>query len=342
MTVVWNTVLLSLAFGICAMAVLVGAASDPAANDGFLLVANKGDQSLSIVDPQSGSEVARVPVGGTTGHEVAASPDGQSAWVPIYGNSGVGKPGTDGQSVSVIDLKTRARVAEIDLGVPTRPHEPVFGPDGKLYVTAELTQSIKVIDPASRKIVGEIPTGASESHMMVLSHDGKRAYTANVGPGTVSVIDVPGREVITTIHVSRTVQRIAMSADGRWVFTADQTKPQIAVIDTQTNKVDGWIPVPDLGYGMAATGDGTRLVIAHPGANAVSIVDLQSKKVLHTVKVSAAPQEVLLRPDGRVAYVSCDASKQIAVIDLSNGELEKFIAVGPGADGLAWTAKAHQ
>jgi YVTN family beta-propeller protein len=341
MTVVWNTLLLSLAFGICATAVRVDAASNDDTDQGFLLVANKGDQTLSIVDPRSGTEVAKVPVGGTTGHEVAASPDGQTAWVPVYGNSGVGKPGTDGRVISIVDLKTRARVGEIDLGVPTRPHQPVFGPDGKLYVTAELTDSIQVIDPTSRKILGSVPTGAAESHMMVISPDGKRAYTANVGPGTVSVIDVPGKKVLATIPVAKIVQRIAMSVDGRWVFTADQTKPQIAVIDTHTNKVDGWIAMPDLGYGIAVTPDGSRLVIAHPGSNSVSIVSLQSKKVLQTVHVARAPQEVLVRPDGHVAYVSCDQSKQVAVIDLSKGELEKSIAVGPGADGLAWAVQRH-
>src|SRR5215475_14423612 len=119
----WNTfLLLSLACGLCATVVRGSSGQQENADQGLLLVANKGDQSLSIVDPRSGSEVAKVPVGGTTGHEVAASPDGKTAWVPIYGNSGVGKPGTDGQAISIIDLKTRSRVGEIDLGVPTRPH----------------------------------------------------------------------------------------------------------------------------------------------------------------------------------------------------------------------------
>ena len=61
-----------------------------------LLVAEKGAQSLAIIDPASGSVLASVPEGGITGHEVIASADGKLAFVPIYGNSGVGKPGTDG------------------------------------------------------------------------------------------------------------------------------------------------------------------------------------------------------------------------------------------------------
>src|ERR1700759_1077264 len=77
------------------------------AQSGLLLVAQKGDQSLAIVDPVAGKVLASVPEGGNTGHEVTASPDGRFAYVPIYGNSGVGKPGTDGTNMVVIDLSSK-------------------------------------------------------------------------------------------------------------------------------------------------------------------------------------------------------------------------------------------
>ena len=51
---------------------------------------------------------------GETGHEVAASPDGKRAFVPIYGNSGVGHPGTDGRLLRVIDLGTRRIVGTVE------------------------------------------------------------------------------------------------------------------------------------------------------------------------------------------------------------------------------------
>ena len=44
---------------------------------GLLLVANKGDQTLGLIDPVSGRQNAHVAEGGVTGHEVAVSPDGQ-------------------------------------------------------------------------------------------------------------------------------------------------------------------------------------------------------------------------------------------------------------------------
>jgi len=313
------------------------ATSQESTRGGVLLVANKGDRTLGIVDPESGKQVATVAEQGTTGHEVAASPDGRLAYVPIYGNSGVGKPGTDGSNMVVIDIAARKIVDKMDFGHGVRPHCAVIGPkDGLLYVTTELDQTITVIDPHSLKIIGTIPTGQPESHMLAITPDGRRGYTANVGPGTVSVLDMEARKKLAVIPVSGQVQRISVSVDGQKVFTADQTKPQLAVIDASTNKVTGWIPLPAPGYGTAPTPDGRWLVVAVPSAKKVAVVDLGSMKVTRTVDVPASPQEVVVRPDGRFAYVSCDASHTVAVISTSDWKVEKLIQAGAGADGLAW------
>src|SRR5262245_20033696 len=193
-----------------------------AKSGGYLLVANKGDHTLGIIDVAAGRQIATVPEDGTTGHEVAASPDGKRAFVPIYGNSGVGHAGTDGSLLRVIDLGSRKIVGTVDFGKGVRPHCAVIGPkDGLLYVTTELDNSVTVIDPGTLKILHAIPTGQTESHMFCINSNGKRGYTANVGPGTVSVLDIPGKKVITTIPISKTTQRISISPDDRWVFTAD-------------------------------------------------------------------------------------------------------------------------
>jgi DNA-binding beta-propeller fold protein YncE len=314
--------------------------SSKADSPSWLLVAEKGGQSLGIVDASTGKYLASVPENGITGHEVIASSDGKLAYVPIYGNSGVGQPGTDGSQLVVIDIAARKITGTVDFGHGVRPHCPLVGPkDGLLYVTTELDHSVTLIDPKTLKIAGSIPTGQPESHMLALSHDGKRGYTANVGPGTVSVLDIPGRKTVTVISVSPHIQRISISLDDNLVFTADQTKPQLAVIETATNKVKTWIPLAATGYGTAPTLDGKSLLVAEPGANQVQVIDLASMTVTHSISVPPTPQEVLVRPDGKAAYVSCDHSNQVAEIDLASWKVSRVIDTGKGADGLAWAGK---
>jgi DNA-binding beta-propeller fold protein YncE len=330
----------TISIGICLGVTLTISGARAQKGDGVLLVANKGAHTLGIVDPSEGRQIAEVPEGGITGHEVIASPDGRTAYVPIYGNSGVGKPGTDGRDMVVIDIASRKVTGSVGFGHGVRPHCPMFGPkDGLLYVSTELDQTISVIDPQTLKIVGAIPTGQPESHMFTISHDGRRGYTANVGPGTVSVLDMEARKTLAVIPISRSTQRISISPDDSMVFTSDQTRPQLAVIDTATDKIKKWIPLPGYGYGSAPTSDGRWLVIAVPPVNKVVVIDLRTLTVAHTIDVPRTPQEVLVRPDDRVVYVSCDMENKIAAINTADWKVEKLIDTGKGTDGLAWAAR---
>jgi YVTN family beta-propeller protein len=305
-----------------------------------LLVAEKGAQSLAILDPAAGKVLSSVPEGGTTGHEVIASADGKLAFVPIYGNSGVGRPGTNGQNIAVIDIATEKVTGNIAFTHGVRPHCPMIGPkDGRLYVTTELDKTVTIIDPKTLKIVGTLPTGQPESHMLALSHDGSRAYTANVGPGTVSVIDIAARKVLKIIPISSNTQRISVSPNDKWVFTADQTKPQMAAIDTGTNTVAKWIPMEAIGYGSAVTPDGRWLLVALPDPNKVAVIDLKMMQVARTIPVGNYPQEVLVRPDGKSAYVSCEHANAVAEIDLATWKVTRTIPTGKDADGLAWAGQ---
>ena len=305
----------------------------------LLLVANQYDQSLSIVDPVAGKKVGKVKTRGIKGHEVIASPDGRLAYVPIYGDSGVGQPGSNGQTIEVIDLATQKIVNTIDLGRPVRPHCPKFGPDGLLYVTAELDNAVDIVDPRSQKRIASIATERPEAHMLAITKDGKRAYTSNVGSGTVTVLDLVHRKPVTVISVADVAERISLSADDRWVFTADQKKPRLAVIDTKSNAVSSWVSLPSIGYGTAPTSDGKWLLVTMPSAAQVAVVDLEQMKVVRTIPVSARPVEILLRPDQPIAYVSCMGAGEVAVIDLSKWEVSKTIKTAAGADGLAWAQR---
>lgn len=303
-----------------------------------LLVANQFDHTLLIIDPASRKTVATVGVD-INGHEVIASPDGQFAYVPIYGNSGVGKPGTDGSTVEVIDIAAGRAVHIIDLGKPTRPHCAKFGPDGQLYVSAELAKAVDVIDPRTRKVVAELPTGQIDSHMLVLSPDGSRVYTANVFAGNVSVLDVPDRTLIATIPVSLSLQRISISPDGRTVYTHDQQKPRIALIDTASNKVAQWWDVPDMVYSSSPTPDGHWLIANAPSGKLFAI-DTSSGKIAHTYDIPAALGETLVAPDSTHAYVSCPQAGTIEILNLKTWELEEPIKLTKGVDGLAFATTA--
>ncbi len=320
------------------MAARSSAGADPIQNRaGLLLVANKGDHTLSIIDPTSGQQLAAVPENGITGHEVDASLDGARAYVPIYGSGGVGGPGTNGTLLRVVDLAKAEIVGTVDFGQGVRPHCVKVGPkSGRLYVTTELLEAISVVDPTTLTVIGTIPTGRPESHMLALAKDERHGYVVNVGSGTISALDLENRTLIKVIPVSSDCQRIALSADDKFVFTADQTQPRIAVVDTEKLAVVDWIALPSTGFATTTTPDGKWLIVALSRANKIAIVDLATRKVAHTLDLPRSPQETLVRPDGDAVYVSCDAARQVAEIDPQTWKVRRLLSAGAVADGLAW------
>lgn len=307
------------------------------APDGLLLVANKSDQTLGIIDLQQGTQIATVKETGYTGHEVAASPDGERAFVPIFGDSGVGRAGTDGQTIDVVDLSSKRVIDSLDLGRPSRPHHAVFGPkDELLYVTTELTESVTVIDPESLEVVREIPTGRPQSHMLAISRDNQRGYTANVRPGTVSVLDLDSGALVKVVSVTEVIQRISVSIDGSLIFTADQESPRLAVIDAISLEIARWLDLPVVAFGTKPTLDGRYLLITQPAVDRVVVLNLDSMELEHSIEVAANPQEILMHPGGRFAYVSCMDGGEVAEIDLREWKTSRIIEAGRAADGLAW------
>jgi YVTN family beta-propeller protein len=308
---------------------------------GLLAVVNQKEHSVVLVDTATRKVVGAVSVG-VNGHEVAASPDGRLLYVPIYGNAGVGRPGTDGSTIDVVDPKARKVVATIDLGRPLRPHKDAFGPDGLLYVSGELGHALEMVDVRKLAVVGEVPTGAKESHLFTLSADGRRGYTANVGDGSVSVLDIPNRKVIKVIPLTKTVQRIVLSNDGRWVFTSDYDQRRFAVIDTKTDALSRWVATGARPYVTQPTEDGRYLLVSEipdaedrtkPGQ--LEVFDMATWKVMHTYPLPAAGTGGFLLHGGLV-YLSVPAAGVIEVLNPETWAMEPPIVLTPGVDGLAW------
>ena len=83
---------------------------------GTLVVANKAEATVSLIDQESGKVVATLATGQGP-HEVGISPDGRFALVTNYGT----RDGAGG-SLTLIDVPAAEAVKTFDIGDQSKPH----------------------------------------------------------------------------------------------------------------------------------------------------------------------------------------------------------------------------
>ncbi|HEX6622540.1 MAG TPA: cytochrome D1 domain-containing protein [Pyrinomonadaceae bacterium] len=334
-----------------------GQAASPAASSAsYLLVLNKAEASVTIIDPVKMEAVGRVAVGEGP-HEVVTSADGRTAYVSNYGGQ---KPGN---SISIIDLAARKETKRVDLGALWRPHGLVER-EGKIYFTAEVNRAVARYDPASDKVDWVMGLGEKGTHMLVFHPTRKTIYTANIGSDTASVIELdkpsqPGPPPrVTHVPVGKQPEAIDISPDGREVWVGHNADGGVSIIDTETQKVKETIKVGGMPIRVKFTPDGKRVLVSSPPTGELTILDAATRKELKRIKLGTPPPQgepaptgqipigVLVAPDSRSAFVALTvvvggqpAAGKVARINLESMEVAGSVETGQGPDGLGWAGK---
>jgi YVTN family beta-propeller protein len=302
-----------------------------------LLVLEKSDEKLAIVDPASLKVVGRVPSGGAP-HEVVASEDGKFAYISNYASQQLGQLKTLG----VVDLTAQKAMPPVGLGALRAPHGLAFA-DGKVYFTAEANKVIGRYDPASNQVDWILGTGQNVTHMIVLSKDLKTIFTSNIGSDTICVIEPgSGRSGwnVTPISVGKGPEGFDLSPDGREVWAANSGDGTVSVIDVASKKVTATLDLKTKRTNrLKFTPDGKLVLISDDGGGEVVFVDVASRTERKRLKVGQGPEGTLVQPDGAKAYVALSRDNAVAVIDLKTLEVTGKIATGKEPDGLAWAQR---
>ena len=300
-----------------------------------LLVLNKEDNALAIVDPVAGKVVGRVPTGEAP-HEVTVSADGTLAFVANYGAQ------TPGSTISVIDLASQKELRRVDLGPLRRPHGIMFA-DGRAYFTAEVNKLIARYDPETNQIDWLLGTGQNGTHMVLLSKDRNRIFTANIGSDSITAIDRASGPMgwsETVIPVGKGPEGIDLSPDEKELWAAHSRDGGVSIIDLAAKKVTGTLDVhTKRSNRLKFTPDGNRVLISDLEAGDLVVLDAPSRREIKRMKLGRNPEGILMAPDGARAYVAVAGDNQVAIVDLKTLEVTGRISTGSGPDGMAWAER---
>jgi YVTN family beta-propeller protein len=324
------------------------AAGAPGSLPDLLVVVNKSDDTVSILDAKSGALRATVKTGRGP-HEVEVLADGKTAAVSDYG-----KATEPGHTVTLVDLDRAAVLATVELGPGTRPHGLESLADGRLLVTAEGTKELLVVDPKARRVTMRIPTGREVSHMVAAARPAGRAFVASIGSGTVTAADLAGGKVAADRATGEGAEGIDVTPDGGQVWVTNRAADTVSVLDAANLEVLATLPAPKFPIRVKVTPDGKRALVSCAQSGDVAVFDVASRKEIRRIAMdkdavagsearvfsdrfgkSPVPVGLLIAPDGRRAWVASTNADVVSVIDLETYQVVGRLTAGREPDGLA-------
>ncbi len=308
---------------------------------GTLVVLNKSDHEAALVDPATLEVLAKLPTGKGP-HEAATSPDGRYAYVSNYGSFAVFREGDrprmqPGSSITVLDLKARMVKATFDLGEYRQPHGIWVSRDGsRLWVTCEGNQAVLELEASSGKVLKAWKTNQQVSHMVVPTPDEQKLYVANIGSGSVSIIN-RSDDSLKSIPTGAGAEGIDVRPDGSEVWVTNRGANTVSVIRVADDSIvatfesGGQFPIR-----IKFTPDGKQAWVSNARSNTVAVFEVASRKLLDTIQVGAVPVGILMTPDGRRAFVANTNANQVTVIDVLQRRVLRSFTTGNEPDGMAW------
>jgi sugar lactone lactonase YvrE len=200
----------------------------------LFVVANEAGRRLDLI--KRGEHAGSIELRAEP-HDLAISSDENTAWVTLNG--------TD--ELAVVDLGALRVIRYIATG--QRPHDILFAPDGKLWVT-DWSGPVHVFDGRG-KLRGRIALG-DESHHLAFTPNGKQAWITDHAASRIFIVDARRLKLVNSVRVSGGPHHVAITPDGTLAAVADHEAGTVVVYDVRRRTRVRTVPVGPGPHGVWA------------------------------------------------------------------------------------------
>jgi YVTN family beta-propeller protein len=189
--------------------------------------------------------------------------------------------------------------------------------------------------------------------MVALAPDGGRAFVANIGSGSVSVLDLAEGELVKVIPTGAGAEGIAVHPTRPEVWVTNRAADTLSVIDATTLEVAAELPCAAFPIRVALTPDGRHALVSCARSGDLAVFDVETRALVRRVAMDAealadegrlfddfgaspVPVGILIRPDGSEAFVANTNADVVTVIDLASWRIARRLRAGKEPDGMAW------
>jgi DNA-binding beta-propeller fold protein YncE len=301
-----------------------------------LVIASNAESRVTLVDPATGRELARLPTGPGP-HEVAVSPDGRFAYVADAGIRG----GAKGRTITVVDLVNRAIRTAFDLGEDYSPHDVRVSEDGtRVWVACAPAKGVLEVDTGTGEILKKYTTGREGGWMLAVSPDERTIFVAHLEVGGISIVD---RASGSTRLVETPPGAIGLdvSPDGARLWFTNANTNEVGIVDPASGRLVATFDARGVGAGrVKLTPDGKTVVVVNDTTKSLEIFDATTRAFGGSIALPVEPKIVAISPDGRRAVVTSPPGDRAVLVDLVARRVTAEIASGKTPDGVGWARQA--
>ncbi len=310
-----------------------------------LIVTNWGDDTVSLVNVDSGEQFAVIDVGKNP-YDVKVSPNGRFAYVTNSGSS----------SLSVVDIQAVLEDSKIEVG--RSPRDIALFRDGSRAVVANAgDDSISIVNLESGRELYRVQVGAIPYGVALVDND-QVALVTNWGANTVSVVALgeESGDILSEIDVGSLPYTVVALPHAPLAYVSEFGSNSLALISwdsgsglANTIRIAENITVPRSPWGIAlSTDDEPQLAVAGFYSGKISIRNAmrgENARVLDLAQSShqraRAAKNVAFTPSGDLLVVSELAINEILVVDPNELSVIRSIPVGKAPYGLAFFGAAR-
>ena len=284
----------------------IGIAVSPNANRVY--VNNYGSNDVSVIDGQTDTVTATIPVGARPYWGVGISRSTGYVYVVNNGSN----------SVSVIDPDTSSVINTITSGVGSTPEGLAFNTRKNLLYVPHSANQVSVISDqtAGGSVVGTIWTNPY-NHLMVVNEKTQRGYVSLSGsPASVAVLDMDNHTTLTHIPFNGFISGfgIALNETTDRVYVTHGDEDKLTVINGATNSIITQIATGDHPSGVAVNELNNHVYVTNYLADTLTIIDGATNTVIQTLSVGDGPQGVAVNPNTAKVYVANRNDDTVTVI----------------------------
>ncbi|MBS0291226.1 MAG: YncE family protein [Proteobacteria bacterium] len=294
-----------------------------------VFVLNSLQADISVIDPATWTETARIATGKEP-HHLYLTPDEKSL---IVANA-------LGDSLTFVDPAT-AQVQRVVRGI-VDPYHLRFSPDMQWLVTA--ANRLNHVDfyrwdGKELTLVQRVATGKTPSHLWIDSGS-RTVYSSMQDSDELVAIDIATQKIKWRTGTGAMPADVYGSPDGKYLFVGLTGSDSVEVFDIsgeQPRSVQR-IKTGAGAHAFRAAGDGRHLFVSNRVANTISKIDMQAQRVVDVYPAPGGPDCMDVSADGRWIYVSARWARKMLVVDTVEHKVVRAISVGKSPHGV-WTLK---